>query len=123
MDKFEDLPVKILAKRHRNLLEEYDKLASLLKKAPLFPEDAVIRFDDLPKGPLGGRSFEGWSVIKRKDQRGFFFQKTVKGGFHVNLHVPSTEDGGIHVGTARDCISRKLCAIEERIEKINLDIP
>jgi len=118
MRKLEELPVKVLAKRHRDLLEKYNKLASLMKQAPLFQEEAVIRFDDLPKGPLGGKTFEGWSVIKRKDQQGFFFQKTVK-GFHVNLHVPVVPetDGGIHVGTARDCISRKLCAIEKRMEK------
>lgn len=99
---------KLFEKEKQLLLEKYNALARSVKQAELFNDDKVLYPPDIPK------NIEGWSVKKRPNQKGWYLQKTYQ-GFHLGIHVPE-HDGGIKISDVRDCISRKLCKVEENLE-------
>ncbi len=67
--------------------------------------DRVVYGDDIPK------NFEGWTVQKRKNQKGFFLRKNLNGKHHA-IHLPEADGVGFDPDAART-------RIEARMKRIN----
>ncbi len=67
--------------------------------------DTVVYGDDIPK------NFEGWTVQKRKNQKGFFLRKTIDSK-HYAIHLPEADGVGFDPDAARQRIA-------DRMKRIN----
>lgn len=97
-------------KKFEEMFKLYNKFVKTVRQPELFDDDKVFYPPDVPK------NIEGWSISKRKDQKGWFGQRMVQ-GFRMNIHIPETEDGGICIGAVRNSAAKKLNTVQEQIEQ------
>jgi hypothetical protein len=104
------LKLQAVTEKHLKLTADYSSLKDrhaavcrTMHTPPLL--ETIVYGPDIPL------NFEGWTVQKRKNQKGFFLRKTIKGKHHA-IHLPETDGVGFDPDAARQRIA-------DRLEKLN----